>query len=374
MSPSDDVRLRALAEHCLEVIGANQAPTGAYLASPSFPVYRYSWLRDGAFIADAMSRAGRVESADAFFRWCDRVIVARAGRIESLIERHAAGIPIAVPEFLPTRYTIDGAESGDDWTNFQLDGYGAWLWALVEHARRHERPLVALEGALLSARYITAFWDHPSYDWWEEYPDQRHCSTLAAIGGGLAALAAQTEVPASDRDTFTKVVTEIRACLVDEAAALRHLPKWLGGGAAVDASLVAVATPFDLLSPGDPIMAATLAHIERELVHDGGVHRYADDTYYGGGEWLLLAGLLGWHYSRLGRLGDARRELVWIADHATPGGDLPEQADEHLLAPVARDGWLRRWGPVATPLLWSHAMYLTLALELGVLESSAVPA
>jgi hypothetical protein len=28
--------------------------------------------------------------------------------------------------------------------------------------------------------------------------------------------------------------------------------------------------------------------------------------------------------------------------------------------------WLQAWGPVASPLLWSHAMYLTLAPELGV--------
>jgi len=26
------------------------------------------------------------------------------------------------------------------------------------------------------------------------------------------------------------------------------------------------------------------------------MHRYADDTYYGGGEWVLLATWLGWYY------------------------------------------------------------------------------
>jgi hypothetical protein len=48
---------------------------------------------------------------------------------------------------------------------------------------------------------------------------------------------------------------------------------------------------------------------------------------------------------------------------------MPEQVDGCLFAPDARLEWLDRWGPVATPLLWSHAMFLTLALELG-----AVPA
>ena len=64
------VDLVQLCRRSIEVIEAGQASTGAYLASPSFPVYRYSWFRDGAFIADAMSRVGRGDSAERFFAWC----------------------------------------------------------------------------------------------------------------------------------------------------------------------------------------------------------------------------------------------------------------------------------------------------------------
>ena len=45
-------RLQDLARHSVAVIRAGEAPSGAYIASPTFSVYRYSWLRDGAFIAD----------------------------------------------------------------------------------------------------------------------------------------------------------------------------------------------------------------------------------------------------------------------------------------------------------------------------------
>ena len=45
-----------LALHSLAVIRAGQDAGGAYLAAPTFPTYRFSWFRDGAFIADAMSR------------------------------------------------------------------------------------------------------------------------------------------------------------------------------------------------------------------------------------------------------------------------------------------------------------------------------
>lgn len=366
MPVTDAARLRTLADRSVAVIRAGQAASGAYIASPNFPVYHYSWLRDGAFIADAMSRAGEIASAEAFFGWCAGVLVERRGRVARLLARRAAGELTPTSDFLHTRYTLDGRESDAEWENFQLDGYGAWLWALDEHRRRHGRsiePFVA--GAALSAAYVAAFWTHPSYDWWEEHAVERHTSTLAAIHAGLRAAERWPELPAALRSDAGHAASELAELVHADAARLGHLPKWLGGDT-VDASLISVATPFAMLAVDDPLMVATVDMIEAELVHTGGVHRYALDTYYGGGEWLLLAALLGWHQARTGRRDEAIAQLEWVARHATPEGNLPEQVDDHLLAPERQAGWIERWGPVATPLLWSHAMYLTLALELGV--------
>jgi len=63
-----------------------------------------------------------------------------------------------------------------------------------------------------------------------------------------------------------------------------------------------------------------------------------------------------------------------VAAHATDEGDLPEQVADHLLDPGSQQTWLERWGPVATPLLWSHAMYLTLALETQTVSGQFLPA
>lgn len=372
MHPIDAARLAALAERSVTLILANQAPSGAYLASPSFPVYRYSWLRDGAFVADAMSRAGEIASAESFFRWCDRILQARAPRVDDLIARRGRGEPIDTTELLHTRYTLDGEETDAEWWNFQLDGYGTWLWALAAHIRRHGHSVQGVgPGAGISARYIAAFWDQPSYDWWEEYASQRHTSTLAAVWAGLRGATDVLELPSESTIELAGSADAIRHTVLADAAARGRLAKWLGGDA-VDASLLAAAVPFGLLAPDDPPMRATLEAIEADLVHAGGVHRYLADTYYGGGEWLLLAGFLGWTYAALGREGEAHDELEWIARHATEAGELPEQVDDHLLAPTARTAWLDRWGPVATPLLWSHAMYLTLACTLGIVRAQEV--
>lgn len=365
---SDGERL-ALARRSVAVIQVNQAPSGAYLASPNFRVYRYSWFRDGAFISDAMSRAGHAFSAEAFFGWCARIVVSRGAKIESLIERHRSGQQIQTDEFLHARYTVDGDEADEDWWNFQLDGYGTWLWALSAHHRRNPESSLEpyLEGVVLSLKYLTEFWREPSYDWWEEHAGHRHTSTLAPIFAALRETSGWDALPRDLQRRATEVADEIRQTVLADGRRDGHLVKWLGGDA-LDASLISCGVPFGLLAPSDPVMLSTIAEIESSLAH-GGVHRYAEDTYFGGGEWPLLSALLGWHYAAVGRLEDAFAQLDWIVRNASRDGDIPEQVGDHLLAPGARQAWIDRWGPVATPLLWSHAMFLTLALELGAVES-----
>ncbi|MGH6945125.1 MAG: glycoside hydrolase family 15 protein, partial [Geminicoccaceae bacterium] len=136
------------------------------------------------------------------------------------------------------------------------------------------------------------------------------------------------------------------------------------GAGTVDANLLFLAVPEAVVPLDEPLFGRTLARIEGELVH-GGVHRYRADSFYGGGEWIVLTGFLGWCYARLGRRADAERCLAWIADQADPQGHLPEQVPHCLYDPAMLPVWERRWGRVATPLLWSHAMYLILADELS---------
>ena len=76
---------------------------------------------------------------------------------------------------------------------------------------------------------------------------------------------------------------------------------------------------------------------------------------------------LGW-FAAQGDRDRALRQLFWAAATADSTGALPEQVGEHLLAPAMTQEWVDRWGPVAQPLLWSHAMFIRLAVEMGVLE------
>lgn len=362
--------LHPLVESSLTLIEAHQHPSGAYPASPDYPVYQYSWLRDGAFIADAMSRAGRVDSADRFLRWCAGVLDARAGRIAALVDRAARGEQIGADEMLPTRYTLDGGDGDEPWWNFQLDGYGTWLWALVEHAARHSRPLAAYRSAVRSTvDYLVAFGDRACYDWWEEHAEHRHTATLGAVLTGLrAAVAARDEdgeplLDPARADAARDRVTALDALVTTDGMSGGHLTKWLGG-TAVDGSLLSCLTPFGVVDPHGPVAERTYQQVRDQLLRSG-VYRYLGDTFYGGGEWLILTAWLGWHEARTGRIDRALRRLDWIAARATAEGHLPEQVSGNAQHPEHIAEWTERWGPVATPLLWSHAMFITLALEVG---------
>jgi GH15 family glucan-1,4-alpha-glucosidase len=360
-------RLAEVAQRSREIIAEHQHPNGAYPASPTFSAYRgYSWLRDGAFIAEGMSRAGAVESASAFHDWVAERLVERREMVSLLLNR--LDQPILPGAMLPTRFEIEPSGELDTWWNFQTDGYGMWLWGVVEHARRHglslDRWRVGIE---VATDYATGFWSVACYDWWEENVDQRHVSTLGALYGGLAAIADTEVIGAERRAGAREAAAAIRELVLAEGVRAGHLTKWLGSDA-VDASLASCIVPFGLVDADDPIAQATLDAIAAQLDVDGGVHRYAADVFYGGGQWLLLSGLLGWNRAHAGDTEAARHYLEWMAEHVVAGDEMPEQVDDHLLHPEHRQEWIETWGPVATPLLWSHGMYLTLASELGLLD------
>ena len=282
-----------LRRRSVQVIRDGQSPDGAYVASPTFEQYRYAWLRDGSLIADAMSRVGELESAEAFFDWVARIVTSGRG--------------------FDARYTLAGERDGSAWPHSQYDGWGLWLWAMREHCARHRRPWRWRDAASQTAAHLEAVRTEPCIDWWEERLGV-HAATLACIAAGL-----EDELDLSGAEDRLD-------------ANLLVLP-FLG----FDPEYRRLGDVSPLVSPG------------------GGVHRNLEDTYYGGGEWLLLTALLG-----LTEPDRAAECLDWIAAHERPEG-LPEQSQDHLLHPESYEPWVERWGPPPSPLLWSHAMFLTLA-------------
>lgn len=360
-------RILNLRQVSIDIIKANQHPSGAYVASPTFSQYGYSWLRDGMWIAHSMDCVGEHASATAFHRWASNTLLRYQSKIERLVEKIDQGEAIEETDYLPTRFTVDSAMAHDDWPNFQLDGYGAWLWGAVQHCQRYNpdlwqeiRPAIAV-----TMQYLQALWQSPNYDSWEEFREEIHISTLATLYGGLKAVYEYD--PSLFATRWFEVIREF--ILENGVSGDGHFMKFLGN-ANVDANLMWLALPYGVVDVHDERYQRTLEKIERDIHYpDGGVYRYQADTYFGGGEWLLLTCWLAWVYLELDRVDEARQLLKWVETQASPAGDMPEQVAGHLLDPSYYQGWVDRWGESACPLLWSHAMYL---IVLTMLEQKSV--
>lgn len=352
-------------EHSLQAILANQVDYGSFVASPDFPQYHYCWLRDGSFTAYALDRIGEHGAARRYHEW----VVSAIGeggvglRIDQAIAKRDAGERLTTSEMPPARFSLSGQGiPDDDWPTFQIDGYGTWLWALGQHqilsgnAVFPERFWITIER---TSRYLETFAFEPCFDVWEEHGEEIHTSTLASIHAGLEAASAVLGNRALHRRAL-----EVRKYIFDKARAVGRFEK-SNRQSDVDASLLWLTTPFDVVAADDPLLTATVAEIERVLLFDGGVRRYPSDTYFGGGAWPVLTCSLGLYYLRAGRLGEARTCLDWTERRIDSSGNLGEQYGGDIRDPAHYHDWVARWGHPATNLVWSHAMYLVLAAECG---------
>jgi GH15 family glucan-1,4-alpha-glucosidase len=364
--------LTDLYQRSIEIILENQSSSGGYIASPNFPTYHYCWFRDGSFIAYAMDLAGQHESAHRFHQWVAERVNERKDLVRSALAKARSGEILSEAEILHTRYRLDGTDGEPgNWPNFQLDGFGTWLWALNEHQKQNPEWQLSkelLDASELVADYLSELWVLPCYDCWEEFPDHIHPHTLAAIYGGLQA---HTALTGRDHRSLTD---SIRSQLLTDAQSFGHFVKF-PDAAAVDASLLGLAVPYGVVAPDHPLMLQTVEYIESTILRGGGLHRYADDSYFGGGAWILLTAWLGWYYIELAA---KRPDLVtilkpkiqscqsWIESRAGNDLNLPEQVAENLNSPSYYPTWVERWGEIASPLLWSHAKHIILCSKKSI--------
>jgi GH15 family glucan-1,4-alpha-glucosidase len=352
-----------LATSSIDLILENQAPSGAYIASPNFSNYTYCWFRDGAYIAYCMDLVGEHSSAGRFHQWAAKVITSREKIIHQAIDHAQRNGKPSRKHYLHARYQLNGEDDHGDWPNYQLDGFGTWLWSLAEHARVSGESISPSirESIQLVCNYLIALWKYPCSDCWEEFPEKIHTYTLGSIYAGIKAVS-----PLIGEET-TEILDQLRKLVNEDCVQGGHFTKYLGTNQ-VDANLIGLAVPYHLVELDHPLMTATVERIEKDLLKNGGLHRYLGDSYYGGGEWILLTAWLGWYWADRREKARARELLSWIESQADERGYLPEQIPQNLNQPEYFQIWRKRWGKIANPLLWSHAKYLILHNALKLLE------
>lgn len=336
-----------------------QFKSGAFPASPNFEHYGYCWLRDSAFIAYALMIVGEQTAAKNFFRWGNRVILKYQDKVFNGITKANQGIKLHPDDLLHTRYKLDGEEGTEPWGNFQLDGYGTYLWALgyfFKHFSSNDLLEESRWSIQVVVEYIIRFWHTGCLDCWEETQGV-HAATLATIYAGLKA-----------SSPYMSVIQERHAILIMEAVKEKLESDYVENDHFIanlsekklDASLIWMAVPFEVISVDNRYMKNTVEKIEKQLLSNGGVKRYFDDNYYGGGSWLPLTAWVGWYYLKKGNKKKAMQYLEWVESKAE-NGELAEQVTDINSTEYVE--WRNKWGEIAKPLLWSHAMHLILRHE-----------
>lgn len=346
-----------LYQNSLQLILNNQSKDGSFIACPDFKTYQYAWFRDGSFCAYALTRAGYSQNVFLFHQWASQTILRYEKKISNCIKAAQNGKPPEAELCFHSRFTLDGYEVPGNWGHHQLDGLGVWLWALKEFNHSNSKldlPDQWRKAAALVKDYLVTMWPFPCSDSWEENETSLHTYTLAAVCSGLESYAKLFFDPETK-----KIAGEIRSFIFENCVNEDGFVKSIGLPE-VDANLVALAVPFHLVEWNNPIFQKTLSRIQNDLNTPIGAHRYLKDTYYGGGEWVLLTAWQGWAIAQTGNVQKARPILEWIEAQVSPKGELAEQVAHALFDKACYEYWQKKWGPIASPLLWSHAMYILL--------------
>ena len=354
----DASRHEELVRSSVQAIKRNQSANGAIIASPDFSQYNFCWLRDGSFSAYALDIAGEHEAAARYHDWVRTAVLGIDDLIAETIAQRESGNDVYFLEMPPARFTLDGSVVADGWPNFQIDGYGTWIWSLGRHLRMNSSAKFTDEfrdAVVRVSHYLEVFAFAPCYDVWEENGTAVHTSTLACVYGGLVTAAELLE-----ESRFLKTAANIKEKLEESGARLGHFNK-SNENNDVDASLLWLDIPFHVVDSNNQYFKKTVSMISERLDLEGGLRRYSTDTYYGSGAWPVLTASLGLHYVNVGNIAEAKKSLDWVAERFDGSGRLGEQFGGNIRDLKHYNEWLELWGQPATDLTWSHAMYVILA-------------
>ena len=340
--------------------------------------YSYMWPRDAAFIVESLDHAGYSEVTKSFFLFCKDVL-------------HPDG-------YLHHRFRPDKAlgstwhstTSQHEWLKdrilqlpIQEDESAAVIHALWNHYE-HTKDLEFIEvlyKPLIEkiAQFLINFVDSqtglplPSYDLWEEKIGVS-TYTCACVYGGLMAAAKFSELLAKRNHMreYKEAAKKIKQAAIDhlysqELQSFVRVATFVDGAVVreeiVDASSLFGLWYFDMIPQDDPLFISSHQQLLARLSNPEqtqGIIRYEHDTYFKSTDksnpWFITT---LWEAQR--RLSQqqvtqddfdfALQTFDWVCKHMYPSGILAEQMNPYTAESLS-----------ATPLVWSHAVYVRTVL------------
>jgi alpha,alpha-trehalase len=360
------------------------APTGAIVAAPTTSLpeapgaarnwdYRYTWLRDSAFVSYALERLGYLDEVDAFTNFIKR------------IARHAGGGPIQIMydldggRYLPERVLehlegYGGARpvrvGNAAATQFQLDVYGE----LLEMLRIRYWRTMPSEGLWEAMHSLVAWtadhWREPDWSIWEARIDARHyvfSKVMAWVALDRGASLAQQGGFRGDVARWRREAALIQQdVLANGWDAERRTFRQAYDGNDLDAAVLVIPT-MRFLPRLDPRVRQTIDAVHRELNagSDDLIFRYRgpDGLLGAEGAFVICSFWLAQAHALAGDFATGEALFRKLLQRATPLGLYGEQIDPATGAHLGN-----------FPQAFSHAALMTTALVLERLRPRRVAA
>jgi len=354
----------------------SQRETGAFIAAPTTSLpewpggarnwdYRYVWVRDAAFAAQALLLLGHVDEARTFLHWLLDHVTARSANPRLQVIYGAHGERRFTERELP--HLAGFADSrpvriGNAAANqFQLDIYGELLDAALVLNDVESGALEAIWPAIESlADEAAALWRRPDRGIWESRGPPRHFVHSKLMAWVALDRAVRLGVEWSTRESVVRWEGErdrLRAVITARGFDPRRESFMQSfGSTEVDAANLRIPI-VGFLDPDDPRVAGTVLRIERELSEGPFVYRYRGLDGLDGPEAAFLACSF-WLVDCLARAGERRRareSFESLLQASGPLGLFSEEYDPE-----------RKMALGNYPQAFTHIALLRAALALGL--------
>ena len=325
------------------------APTGGIVAAATTSLpeqlggvrnwdYRYCWLRDATFTLYSLMNAGYADEARAWRDWLLRAIAGEPSKLQVLYG--IAGERRVSEAELPWLGGYKGAKpvriGNAASRQLQLDVYGEVMDALHLCQRvglADQGASWQLQRALLG--FLEDNWNLPDEGIWEVRGPRRHFThskVMAWVAFDRAVKSVEQFGLEGPLDRWRAVRSEIHRSVCTEAFdASRGAFVQFYGSKELDAGLL-VMPLVGFLPATDPRVLATVAAIERQLMREGLVARYATESNVDGlpsgeGAFLACSFWLADNYVLQGRSDEARALFERLVALCNDVGLLAEEYD-----------------------------------------------
>ena len=302
--------------------------------------YRFCWLRDATFTLLSFMDTGYTEEASAWIEWLLRATAGDPSQLQIMYgvggERRLKEITLShlrgYEDSRPVRIGNAAAEQ------FQLDVYGEVIDAL--HFARTVGLATSADAWKLEVElieFVCRHWSEPDDGIWEIRGPRRHFThskLMAWVALDRAVKAVEQFGLPGDAARWGGLRDKIHDDICTRGFnTTRGAFTQFYESEKLDASLLMMPL-VGFLPADDPRVRGTIEAIERELTHDGLVHRYhpeksasIDGLPPGEGTFLPCSFWLVDCLALLGRRNDARRLFERLLEKASPLGLLAEEYD-----------------------------------------------